>query len=249
MATAPPVLANGTGEAIQPGRALPSAAPTQNAPVKLDPLTIRTDAVAVSPFTIPLPATWQHVLLTEQHREEQLKMVSMANATFVPLVARFLDGRATDQALFIAWPTTEAAGIGLVGYLIPRGDLSLQRYLTAATQNLNSMPKVTLHEAAIRYTIRDDVPVGYLHYTVAATGADNSKESGEDDITGHQYLLFDEPAEALLLLTFFTEQSSERTTLLPTPTADQRALVHAGVVEAPFADIIQAVIRQPSTTP
>lgn len=210
----------------------------QSAVTSPEALTVLTGTVTFSLFTIPLPADWHYVRLTDQSKEEALRMVGTANAELLPLVQRFLAGQETQQELLVAWPTEPQVGIGLIGYRLPRHELSLQRYLAAAEQTLDSTPTVMLHEASIRYTIREDVPVGYLHYTLTAPD--------ETETEGHQYLLFDEKATELLLLTFVanvTNKATGITVLVPTPVTVSSASLSAMAAKPPFADIIQAVIR------
>ncbi len=235
IATIPTASAIATAKPIVARRALPASQPTQSAPKRLEALTILTGTATLSAFTIPLPAEWQHVYLTDQRADEQLQMVGATTVELRPLVQRFLDEREDGQDLLVAWPTDPQVGIGLVGYLLPRRDLSLQRYLTAFEQALGSTPTVTLHEAAVRYTLREDVPVGYLHHTLAAPG-----ERGTE---GHQYLLFDEEATEVLLLTFVTKAATSVTTLVPTPVALSSTSVSTMTAAPPFADIIQGVTR------
>ena len=226
IATQKPIVAHRTSATPTPAKL------TEKLP---EALTILTGTATLSSFIIPLPAEWHHVRLTDQKGEEQFQRMGAVNADLLPLVQRFLIDRENEQDLLVAWPTDPRVGIGLIGYLLPRRDLSLQRYLTAFEQALESTPTVTLHEAAVQYILRKDVPVGYLHYTLAAPS--------EAATVGHQYLLFDEEATELLLLTFITNATAATTTLIPTPVALSPTSVSAVAAAPPFADIIQGVSR------
>lgn len=180
-------------------------------------------------FTLTLPDDWQYVTLTERTYQQALRTLATENPTLGSQVDGLLRGQEAPSALVVAWPAEPPGNNGLIAYAIPRRDLTLHRYQRAVGQLLATEPMLTMHETTIRYDLRDDIPVGYLHYTTASTQ--------HMSIQGHHYWLLNDSATELLLLTFV------HGTLL---NSERHALRSSSDDGSQFAQIVKEVQRGPA---
>ena len=132
----------------------------------------------------------------------------------------------------IAWPTADEQS-GLIAYTTPRHDLTLAQYIADSAATLRAQPGVTVHEAAVNYTLHNEVPVAFLHYTLPSD--QQEPESGTRE--GYQVVLFDEPGEQLLLLTFIGTEAKRDNAQVTTQAESEVAL------PALFQSIVRAVKR------
>jgi hypothetical protein len=181
----------------------------------------------LAPFTLPLPAEWQHIIFDGADRGRFLDLTGQVNPSMRPLVQPLLAQSVAPQPLAIAWPSPTASTIGLVAYTMPRDTLTLPRYVAAVEGALRTASSVTVHEATVLYRLHADVPVGYLHYTLTGSTA--------SPVDSHTYLLFSADASQLLLLSFVT--ASE-----PVPvSANPISVDTVDSAVPPFGELVQQV--------
>ena len=160
------------------------------------PLRVATGTAPLPPFQLVLPADWHYVTLPHEGARAQWRAAAQSQP-FSDLT-HLLDGWQGEQPLVVAWPTASAEQIGLIAYRAPRHDLTLAQYVADSAAGLRAQPGVTVHEAAVNYTLHNEVPIAFLHYTLPSD--QQEPESGTRE--GYQVVLFDEPGEQMLLLTF-----------------------------------------------
>ena len=183
-----------------------------------------TGAATLSSFILPLPADWYHLLLTEASYRAQVQSLVAINPAFQIMAEQLFQGQETAPQLLIGWPADRAQNVGLVAYVIPRRDLTLQNYQRAITHALSTAPTIALVMNTIDYDLRDDVPIGYLHYRLVAPE--------QPTVLGYHYWLMNSAADELLLLTFVMNGQA-----LTATTTDQ--------APSPFATLVQQVTRSP----
>lgn len=117
------------------------------------------------------------------------------------------------QPWLTAWPKMGSGGVGLLAYVTPSFDLTIQRYLDALQRLLEEEETVVVREATLDYTLHEAHPVGYLHYTLTpaqtvatANGSPQTSES-PPPVDGYQYLFFDRDGTTLLVMTFVVPQN------------------------------------------
>ena len=195
------------------------------------PLHVATGTAALPPFQLVLPADWHYVNLPHERVRAQWRAAAQSQP-FGDLT-HLLDGWQGEQPLVVAWPTASAEQIGLIAYRAPRHDLTLAQYVADSTARLRAQPGVTVHEAAVNYTLHNEVPVAFLHYTLPSD--QQEPESGTRE--GYQVVLFDEPGEQLLLLTFIGTEAKRDNAQVTTQAESEVAL------PALFQSIVRAVKR------
>ena len=195
------------------------------------PLHVATGTAALPPFQLVLPADWHYVNLPHERARAQWRAAAQSQP-FGDLT-HLLDGWQGEQPLVVAWPTASAEQIGLIAYRAPRHDLTLAQYVADSTARLRAQPGVTVHEAAVNYTLHNEVPVAFLHYTLPSD--QQEPESGTRE--GYQVVLFDEPGEQLLLLTFIGTEAKRDNAQVTTQAESEVAL------PALFQSIVRAVKR------
>jgi len=223
--TAPAVqaLPSPTVTATPVRTSLPTAPPTvPPLPAAYSPLT---GPATLSAFVLPLPENWVHLVLTPTNESTTFQPFADANPALQPMVDQLFQGHADAPALLVAWSADGAERSGLIAYTIPRRDLTLPGYQRAVERTLSAEPTTTLHQSAIHYELRDDVPVGYLHYTRSAEAT--------SPVEGYHYALFNTDATELLLLTFVTSVPE------PVASSNDEKLPR-------FATFVQQLLRSPA---
>jgi len=199
----------------------------------------------LSSFTIPLERTWHHLVLTDTIYQQELQTLStshpvlQANPALHTMVARLFHGQENRPPLLVAWPVDRANNTGLIAYVIPRRDLNLQRYLHTVEAALSMQPLVAVQEATLRYDLHPDVPVGYLHYRLIAQDRSTADGLADGlDYAGYHYVLFNQEATELLLLTFVVSGQVESGLAPAMPNMENRP--------PPFASLIEQIWRAPA---
>lgn len=210
----------------------------------------------LSSFSIPLENEWRHLILTDTTYRDELQTLATtnpllhANPTLQTMVAQLFHSQEYAPPLLVAWPVDrennpENDDIGLIAYVIPRRDLTLQRYLQAIEGALAMQPVFVIQETGLRYDIHPDVPIGYLQYLLLT---EEPLLEGTH-MHGYHYALFNHEATELLLLTFITQRpvDSGPVDSRPVDSGQEPATTKVENRPAPFTALVQRISRSPGT--
>lgn len=156
-----------------------------------------TGTVSISSFVLPLSEDWSYLLLDEATYRDELLHTADVDIALQTAVTDLFTNRTKPPQLLVAWPHNNQQKIGLLAYVLPLPDMTLQRYLAAVEAQLPTVSSLTLREAETLYSLRDDRPVGYIQYSIAT--------AKQGTFQGHHYALFNNNATELLVLTFIAK--------------------------------------------